>query len=165
MNTIKHNHNEFKTGIISFKTDSKNYINIMQWQKSFTYEVDRHSLTGDIDGIYINIDILEDQCIGRQTHNTKQLLDVLHEMILTIFNFSCAGVHLIQQFATCGLKDNPTPAFLRAMRVTASSTSMGRYAQSSPSLPAFAKTEHIAPYWKTTPKISSGSKLWPTVTA
>ncbi|KAF3858014.1 hypothetical protein F7725_011215, partial [Dissostichus mawsoni] len=54
-------------------------------------------------------------------------------------------INLIQQFATCGLKNSPAHVFLRAMRPTASSTSMDRYALSSPSHPAFVKTDHSAP--------------------
>lgn len=94
----------------------------------------------------------------RNTQNTKQLFDVLHKVILNYY-VSAAGVHLIHKFVTCGLKVNHTPASLRDMRVTASSTNMGRYAPSSPSLPVFAKTEHSALYWKTTPNIYSALKL------
>lgn len=66
------------------------------------------------------------------------------------FLLSAAGVHLIRKSATYGLRDSPAPVFLRATRATASLTSMDRCAQSSPSPPAFAKTEHCAPYWETT---------------
>lgn len=83
----------------------------------------------------------------------KWLFDVV---ILIFLQPSAAGVHLIQKSATYGLKDSPAPVFLRAMRATASLTSMDRCALSSPSPPAFAKTEHFAPYWKELPIPSQG---------
>lgn len=81
--------------------------------------------------------------------NKRPYVDNQH-VILMLFLFSFAGINLNLQSATYGLKDSPAHALLTATRATGSSTSMARYALSSPSLPVFAKTEHGAPYWKTT---------------
>lgn len=100
---------------------------------------------------------MTDVPFGRHTHYIMWSSDVVHKLVLMFLQFSAAGVHLIQKSVTCGQRDSPAPVLLRATTATASWTNMDSYARSSPSLPASAKTEHCAAYWKKTqqPPIAS----------